>query len=96
MLFRSIRQVINQMLDIKQTQKQLEERFEALKGIVIEHLAGEKEGSLDGETIVTNKSTTQYRVSVKWLEENMPDVYQAARQPVESSTFRLITETRNG
>lgn len=90
-----IRHVIQQMLDIKDTQKQLEERYNALKAVVVDTLADQVEGTLDGETIVTNKTITQYRVSAKWLEDNMPDVYQASRQPVQSSSFRLVMETRD-
>lgn len=87
--------VIEQMISIKTTMKLLEERFNDLRAVVVEQLADETEGTLNGETIVTNKTVTQYRVSSDWLKSNMPDAYQAARQPVSSTTFRLVTETRD-
>jgi len=90
-----IQHVIEQMKDIKTTIEQLNERYDALKTVVIEHLDGNTEGDIDGTTVVKYATTTQYRVNTDWLKTNMPQVYEEARKPVTSTSFRLVYETRD-
>ena len=88
--------IIDQMRQIKDNITALEERYNLLKDRVIEALADDSEGFIDGKPVVIYKQITSKRFDQSWLKTNMPDVYEAGRKPTTSTRFQLVEETRDG
>ena len=87
--------IIDQMREIKTNSDMLEERYQILKDRVIEALADDSEGFIDGKPVVIYKQVTSSRFDQSWLKTNMPDIYEAGRKPTTSTRFQLVEETRN-
>jgi predicted phage-related endonuclease len=88
--------VIEQMLQIKENIVLLEDRFDVLKAMVIEELAGDNEGFIDGKPVVTYTQATSRNFDMTWLKTNMPDIYEQGRKEKTTTRFSLVQETRNG
>jgi predicted phage-related endonuclease len=87
--------VIASMRDIKDSIERLNERYDLLKAMVIEELAGDTEGIINGAPAVSHTTVTSRRFDTTWLKENMHDVYESARRPVVTTRFTLVSETRD-
>lgn len=90
-----LQSVIEQMRDINNSIERLAERYDLLKEIVINELAGDTAGEINGRPVVTHTTVTSRRFDTTWLKENMPEVYESARKVTTSTRFQLVTETRN-
>ena len=91
-----IEQIIEQMRQIKTNITALEERYDLLKERVIEALADDNEGFIDGKPVVTYKQTVSRRFDQTWLKTNMPDVYEQGRKETISIRFTLVEEQPDG
>jgi len=90
-----LQSVIEQMRDINNSIERLAERYDLLKEIVINELAGDTAGEINGRPVVTHTTVTSRRFDTTWLKENMPEVYESARKVTTSTRFQLVTETRD-
>lgn len=93
---KDIEPIINQMREIKHNIAMLEERYDILKARVIETLADENEGFIDGKPVVTYKEIVSKRFDQNWLKTNMPDIYESGRKTTVMTRFALVEETRDG
>ena len=89
--------VINQMRDIKDSITRLQERYDLLKNVIVEALAGESAGGIDGRPVVAHSTYTQRRFDAKAFAEAQPQIYENFKRETTASRFILIDqETDNG
>jgi predicted phage-related endonuclease len=91
-----VESVIAQMRDISDSIERLQERYALLKDVVVQELAGDTAGEINGRPVVTYTTVTSRRFDTAWLRENMPEVYESGRKPTTSTRFQLVMETRDG
>lgn len=89
--------VVNQMRDVKDSIARLNERYDLLKKTVIDELAGDTSGTIDGRPAVNYQSRITRRFDTKAFQAAQPDVYDAFRVETEATYFTLVDpEADNG
>lgn len=83
---------IKQIRSLNDAIKDLEERRDLLKKTIIEALAGDETGSINGATAVTYKITTSTTVDIKKLRAMLPDVAQEYSLTRTSQRFTIVDE----
>jgi len=90
-----IEAVIIQMREIQESIERLNERYNLLKETVITELAGDTEGLIGEQPVVTYATVNSRRFDTTAFKEAMPEVYESFRKPQTSVRFQLVRETRN-
>ena len=81
--------VFTQYREVLDAIKQLEERRDALKELLITALAGETEGVIDGAVAYTYKMTISRRIDTKALKATMPDIAERFTKESTSTALRI-------
>ena len=84
--------VFQQYREVLDAIKQLEERRDALKELLISALAGESEGVIDDRVAYTYRTTVSRRIDTKALQASMPDIAERFRKESVSVSLRLVEE----
>lgn len=85
-----ITSVIAQMRDIKNSITRLQERYDLMKNLVVNELAGETAGQIDGRPVVTHTIVTSRRFDAKAFAQAQPETYENFRVESQSSRFILV------